>query len=226
MTAGYYDVYANIKVGFSYEAQGNRGTHVYLDNIQITDITDNVSWNLTSSGWESDNISESTMSVFAKGTAYVGLDIGNGQDRFATYGPRVLDINGSRIYSQEGGRGLRLTILDEATAAVEFDQVYDTYGDDNAKNELASKLTQIEERQVWVLTSFDAIGTNSTLDAQMRAMGSRLHLNDGSLHSVYTGGGVRHTYAAVGRGQKVIKEDGANQLDTVYKRKGVIDIRI
>lgn len=226
MTAGYFDLYANIKVGFSYEAQGSRGTHVYLDNIQITDITDNISWNLTSSGWEADNVSETTMKIFAKGTAYVGIDIGGGQDRFAVYGPRVLEVNGTRIYSQEGGRGLRLTVLDEASATVEFDQVFDTYGNDVAITNLADKLSQMEERQVWVLTSFDAIGTNSALDTQMRAMGSRLHLNDGSIHSVYTGGGVRHTYAAVGRGQRVIKEDGANSNDTVYKRKGVIDIRI
>jgi hypothetical protein len=57
-------------------------------------------------------------------------------------------------------------------------------------------------------------------------MKSRLLVNNGSIHSVYTGGGVRHPYAAVGRGQRIIKEDGSNQLDTVYKRKGVIDIRI
>ena len=57
-------------------------------------------------------------------------------------------------------------------------------------------------------------------------MKSRLLVNNGSIYSVYTGGGVRHPYAAVGRGQRVIKEDGSNQLDTVYKRKGVIDIRI
>ena len=57
-------------------------------------------------------------------------------------------------------------------------------------------------------------------------MGSVLHVNDGNEHSVFAGGGVRHTYAAVGRGQTLIKEDGSNALDNVYKRKGVIDIRI
>jgi len=226
MVAGYFDLYANLKIGFSYEDQGSRGTHVYVDNIQITDITDNISWNLTSGGWESDTISEETIAVFAKGTAYVGLDIGNGTDRFAVYGPRVLQLNGTTIYNQEGGRGLRLTIIDEASVSVVFDQVYDTYGDDSATTALANKLATITSSQVWVMTSFDAINPNSALDAQMRAMKSRLLVNDGSLYSVYTGGGIRHTYAAVGRGQRVIKEDGANANDTVYKRKGVIDIRI
>lgn len=226
MVAGYYDLYSNIKVGFSYEPQNSRGTHIYLDNIQITDITDNVSWNLTANGWESDNLSEETISIFAKGTAYPGIDKGDGGDRFAVEGPRVLTVNGNNIYEQWGGRGLRLTILDEATVSVVFDQVYDTYGDDAATSALADKLSKITSSQIWVLTSFDAINPNATLDARMRLMGSRLLVNDGSIHSVYTGGGVRHTYAAVGRGQKVIKEDGANHNDTVYKRKGVIDIRI
>jgi hypothetical protein len=226
MTAGLFDLYRDIKIGFSYENQGSRGTHVYVDNIQITDITENVSWNLTSTGWEADNISETTMKVFAKGTALVGINIGDGTDRFAVDGSRVLQINGTTIYEQYGGRGLRLTIIDEASASVEFDQVYDTYGDDAATTALAQKLATITSSKVWVMTSFDAINPNSSLDTQMRNMGSRLLVNDGSLYSVYTGGGVRHPYAAVGRGQKVIKEDGSNQLDTVYKRKGVIDLRI
>ena len=226
MTAGYFDLYNNLKIGFTYQEQYSRGTHMYVDNIQMTDITDNISWNLTASGWEADNLSEETTKILAKGTALLGIDKGDGGDRFAVEGPRVLDVNGTRIYEQWGGRGLRLTILTESTLAVLFDQVYDTYGDDSATTALAAKLSQITSGQVWVLTSFDAINPNSSLDNQMRAMGSRLLVNDGSIHSVYTGGGVRHPYAAVGRGQRVIKEDGSNQLDTVYKRKGVIDIRI
>jgi hypothetical protein len=226
MTAGSFDLYNNIKVGFSYEPQNNRGTHVYLDNIQITDITDNISWNLTANGWESDNLSESTTKIFAKGTAYMGIDRGDGNDRFAVEGSRILDVNGTRVYEQWGGRGLRLTILTESTSAVVFDQVYDVYGDDAAITALANKLATIRDSELWVLTSFDAIGTNTNLDNQMRAMGANLLVNNGSIYSVFTGDGVRHPYAAVGRGQKVIKEDGSNNSDTVYKRKGVIDLRV
>jgi hypothetical protein len=226
MTAGYFDLYSNLKVGFSYESQGNRGTHVYLDNIQITDITDNLSWNLTTDGWEADNLSEETIKIFAKGTAYPGLDKGDGGDKFAVEGNRALYINDSEIYNYSGGRGLRLTIIDEATISVLYDSVFDVYGDDSSRTALATKLASITSEKIWVLTSFDAINPNTELDNQMRRMGSRLLVNDNSFYSVYTGGGVRHTYAAVGRGQRVIKEDGSNQLDTVYKRKGVIDIRI
>jgi hypothetical protein len=225
MTAGYFDLYNNLKIGFSYETQNSRGTHIYLDNIQLTDITSNTTWNLAPDGWESDTLSEETIKIFAKGTAYVGIDSDNG-DRFAVEGSRVLYINDQLIYDQYGGRGLRLTIIDEATASVLYDDVFDTYGDDNATTSLANRLATITSDKIWVLTSFDAINPNSALDAQMRSMKSRLLVNNGSIYSVYTGGGVRHPYAAVGRGQRVIKEDGSNQLDTVYKRKGVIDIRI
>ena len=82
------------------------------------------------------------------------------------------------------------------------------------------------DNDIWVLTSYDAIRSNADLDAQMKSMGSVMHVNDGNMYSVFAGGGVRHPYAAVGRGQKLIKEDGSNAVDTVYKRKGVIDIRI
>ena len=57
-------------------------------------------------------------------------------------------------------------------------------------------------------------------------MGSIMLVEDGNEYSVYSGGGVIHPYAAVGRGQNLIKEDGSNAMDAVYKRKGVIDIRI
>jgi hypothetical protein len=60
----------------------------------------------------------------------------------------------------------------------------------------------------------------------MLRMGSIMLVEDGNEYSVYSGGGVRHPYAAVGRGQNLIKEDGSNAMDAVYKRKGVIDIRI
>ena len=225
MTAGYFDVYNNIKIGFSYETQNSRGTHVYVDNIQLTDITNNTSWNLTPDGWESDTLSEETIKIFAKGTAYVGIDSDNG-DRFAVEGPRVLYVNDQLIYEQSGGRGLRLTIIDEATASVLYDDVFDTYGDDSATTSLAHRVAASTSDKIWVLTSFDAINPNTALDAQMRSMKSRLLVNNGSIYSVYTGDGVRHPYAAVGRGQRVIKEDGSNSNDTVYKRKGVIDIRI
>lgn len=225
MTPGYFDIYRQIKIGFTYNTQGTRGTHVFVDNIQLTDITNNSRWKFNGSGWEADNLSEKTTHIFAKGTAAVTQDKGDGADKFAVEGNRVLEVNGTRIYDTSG-RGLRLTVINEAGGDIAMDQLYDTYGDDAARTNLASALAGIGSDQLWVLTSYDAIISNAALDAQMASMGSVMHVNDGNLYSVFNGAGVRHPYAAVGRGQKLIKEDGANASDTVYKRKGVIDLKL
>lgn len=225
MVAGSFDLYNNLKIGFSYQAQGTRGTHVFVDNIQITDITNNTRWKFNGSGWEADNLAEKTTHIFAKGTGFVTQDKGDGADIFAVEGNRVLEINGNRIYDTSG-RGLRLTVINEDGGDITLDQLYDTYGDDAARTNLANALSNISIDQLWVLTSFDAINSNAALDAQMSSMGSVLLVNDGNPYSVYTGGGVRHPYAAVGRGQKLIKEDGSNASDSVYKRKGVIDLKL
>ena len=230
MTAGYFDLYRQIKIGFTYQTQNNRGTHVYVDNIQMTDITTNQRWKYNGTSWEADNLAEETIAIKAIGVAHVSLDKGDGGDIFACEGSRILEVNGNQIYAT-GGRGLRLTVLDAngnitEDAAGPRGGVYDTYGDDSHRTLLANRLSEMTDNDIWVLTSYEAINPNSTLDAQMKSMGSVLHVNDGNEHSVFTGGGVRHPYAAVGRGQTLIKEDGSNALDNVYKRKGVIDIRM
>lgn len=230
MTPGHYDLYRQIKIGFTYNTQGNRGTHVYVDNIQLTDITTNQRWKFNGTSWEADNLAEKTIHIKAKGTGHISLDKGDGGDIFACEGYRVLEVNGNQIYNTSG-RGLRLTVLDPdgnitEDAAGPRGGVYDTYGDDSHRTMLAERLSQMTENDIWILTSYDAINPNSALDAQMKSMGSVMHVNDGNIYSVFTGGGVRHPYAAVGRGQNLIKEDGANAVDNVYKRKGVIDIRI
>jgi hypothetical protein len=222
-TPGYFDIYNQIKIGFTYNTQNDRGTHVFVDNIQLEDITDNSGFKYDSTTFEANNFREETIHIFAKGTAFPAL--GN-PDRFRIEGPRVLTINDTNIYTEDGGRGLRLTIFDEsAPTSALFDQVYDTYGVDAARTELAIRLSTITDSEIWVLTSYDAIISNANLDAQMSAMGSEIGLQNGSQWSVYQDG-VRATYAAVGRGQRIIKEDGSFQTDPIYKRKGVIDLWI
>ena len=225
MTAGYFDLYRNLKIGFTYNTQGNRGTHIFVDNIQITDITSNQSFKYNGTTWEANQLEEKTIHVFAKGTGLVTLDKGDGGDIFANEGNRVLIINDTQIYNTSG-RGLRLTVIDEDTLEIVRDEDFDTYGVDSRRTDLANALSEISDTHIWTLTSFDAIGINSALESQMERMKSVLHRDNGSIYSVFTGGGVRHPYAAVGRGQKVIKEDGANANDSVYKRKGVIDLKV
>lgn len=366
MTAGYFDIYRQIKIGFTYNTQGTRGTHVYIDNIQLTDITTNETFKFNGNGWEADNLSEGTTHIFAKGTAYMGLDAGDGTDKFAVEGSRELLINGASV-STPNSRGLTLVVIDEATGNVDSNTNYDVHGSTAARDSLASALSNIGSNKLWSLTSFDAIGTSpgTALNAQMKAMGSKMLIvdeditevteqykfvgnltnsdnygdggmwsyapnsSDGDLastatqrlffdnlsiggntlesiyfdirakgatitidinaqthvfevtgfsraksgpsggtidryiadvtrvsatgngsnvlntssyytatvkfeikstvnteYSVYNNGSYRSTYAAVGRGQQLIKEDGSAQTDTVYKRKGVIDLRV
>ena len=153
----------------------------------------------------------------------MGLDKGDGGDIFAVEGARSVTVNGVDI-ATSGGRGMSLDILNDN--GIVSQSRFDTYGDDNARTALANALAGVADNQYWVLTSFDAIGTNATLDAQMASMGSILHINDENEYSVFKEGAYRSTYAAVGRGQKLIKEDGSAQGDTVYKRKAVIDIKL
>ena len=42
----------------------------------------------------------------------------------------------------------------------------------------------------------------------------------------YYVGYYRSTYAAVGLGNKILKEDGSRYDDSVYKRKAVIDLKL
>ena len=225
MTPGYLDLYKQIKIGFTYNTQGTRGTHVYVDNIQMTDITTNERWKYNGTVWESDNLAEESTHIKAIGTGLVTLDKGDGGDIFACEGGRVVEVNGTSI-GVPGGRGLVLSIIEESTSKVLSQVRYDTYGIDADRTSLANALSGITKDQIWVLTSYDAINPNTSLDNQMRSMGSVMLVNDNNEYSVYAGGGVRHPYAAVGRGQTLIKEDGSNASDNVYKRKGVIDIRI
>ena len=227
MTAGYFDLYRQIKIGFTYNTQGNRGTHVYVDNIQLTDVTTNQRWKFNGSGWEADNLSEGTTHIFAKGTALLGLNKGDGGDIFAVEGNRVLEINGTQIYNTTG-RGLRLTIIDEATSNVLSDTLYDVHGSTTARDNLANALSGIGSDKLWVLTSYDAVGSTpgTLLRNQMSSMGSVMFVDDNNEYSLFDGTNVRNPYAAVGRGQQIIKEDGSAQLDNVYKRKGVIDLRV
>jgi hypothetical protein len=228
-TPGYFDIYNQIKIGFNYNTQGSRGTHVYLDNIYLTDITDNnrFKYNLSTASWDAESLTEETMHIVAVGTGLMTLPRSDAAtlDIFAVEGNRTVTIDDTVVYNGTG-RGLVLTIIDEATRVLGTQTVYDVYGSDQPRTDLAIALAAITVDKIWVLTSFDALNTNTALTNQMQSMGSVLYVNDGNPYSIFTGGGIRHTYACVGRGQRILREDGANASDTKYKRKAVIDIRV
>lgn len=227
MTPGAMDLYNQIKIGVGYVAQNARGTHFYVDNIQITDITTNERWKFNGTGWEADNLSDANLHIFAKGTALYSL-FQNGDstqdDIFSCHGNRILEINGTRIYDT-GGRGLRFTKFTNKGAIIS-DTQYDTYGDPGARTNLSNALANCGEEEYWTLTSYDAISNangGTDLHTQLTNMGSMMWDVNKPLYYV---GYYRSSYAAVGKGTKIIKEDGGWYADNQYKRKGVIDLKL
>jgi hypothetical protein len=233
---GYFNVYNNIKIGFGYQAQGERGTHVHIDNIMLTDITgnQNFKYNLADGTWVTETMVDDGLDILAKGTAYMtqARSVNTTLDKFAIEGSRVLTINGNAA-GVSNSRGLMLSIFNSSGTVIS-NTSYDVHGSGAACDSLATALAGVSASNYWALTSFDAIGAESThngspnLRNKLISMGSRMwNPDEGSLYLwSYNAGDVRNPYAAVGKGQQLIKEDGSSASDTVYKRKGVIQTRI
>lgn len=232
---GYFNVYNNIKIGFTYQGQNARGTHVHIDNITLTDITNSETWkyDLTDGTWRAENLTEDGLDILAKGTSYIAIARSDNAnlDVFAVEGNRFLSINGTTVYNTSG-RGLRLTVFNSSGSIIS-DTTYDTHGVGADRDSLATALAGIASTNYWTITSFDAIGTeanynsNPNLRNKLVSMGSKMWNTNESVYLWSVNASqTRNTYAAVGKGQNLIKEDGANGLDSTYKRKGVIQTRI
>lgn len=93
------------------------------------------------------------------------------------------------------GRGLTLVIFNTSMVP-QSTTVYDVYGDDAARTNLATALDNIRaNNSIFALVSYDAIGTNATLNTAMNNIGSQLWSQKfGSI------GQDRYPYAAIGRG--------------------------
>lgn len=232
-SAGYFNVYDQIKIGFNYHIQNARGTHVHVDNITLTNITDNQTWkyDISTGTWVSENLIEQGLDILAKGTAYVGIARSDtGGDVFAVEGSRYVSINGIQKINGTG-RGLNLLLFDSSGTVIS-NNTYDTHGSTTAIASLATALSQLST-EFWCLTSFDAIGSESihnsepSLRDQLVSMKSRMwNFSDAVYLWAISSGQTRNPYAAVGKGQRIIKEDGANAIDDTYKRKGVVQLRI
>ena len=235
MTPGYTNLYNQIKIGFNYQAQNARGTHVHIDNIRLTNITNGNAfrYDIDADSWFADTLTEKGVDLYAVGTAFVALPrTDNGIDRFAVEGNRYLSLNESEIYNT-GGRGLRLAVFNQS-GDVSFQQTYDVHSGGSNSDALATKLSSLNPEDLWCLTSNDAIGSESThntspnLRNYLVSAGSRMwNPNDDALYLWSIDPiQVRNPYAAFGKGGRLIKEDGSSATDTVYKRKAVIQMRV
>lgn len=234
MTPGYANLYSHIKIGFSYQAQNSRGTHVHIDNIRLTNISNGNSfrYDIEKESWFADTLVERGVEVLLKGTAYVmQVRSDSGADIFAVEGNRYLSLNGNVMYDT-GGRGLRLAVFD-ASGTVSFQQTYDVHGSGAECDNLYNKLISLSSNDYWSLSSHEAIGDESRHNANpslrnlLVTMGSRMwNPNDNIYLWEINSTAARNTYAAVGIGGRLKKEDGSNGSDTRYKRKAVIQLNM
>lgn len=111
-----------------------------------------------------------------------------------------IKINGiTKTTSQR--RGITLMIFDNSfSSKIISVGYYDTYGSTAAQTQLARKLATVAEDQMFVMTSYDAIGTNKELNQRMDKLGSQ------AWHKVKSN--WRYPYAAIGTGKfGIISED-------------------
>jgi len=98
-------------------------------------------------------------------------------------------------------RGIALMIFDNNFASqIKSLGYYDTYGSDSARTQLARKLATVGDNEMFIMVSWDAIGTNDTLNSRMDKLGSQ------AWHKIKRN--WRYPYAAIGTGKfGIISED-------------------
>lgn len=103
----------------------------------------------------------------------VGLSESSGKNNIYVRGTG-LNNNANHIVNLNGvdlangtGRGLRLVILDGITLAVKHNHIYDIHGVESVRTDLSTKLHTLEDSDIFMMVSWDAIRTNSTLTNTM-----------------------------------------------------------
>ena len=192
-----YDCMRELKIGPTYGSTGARGTRIFIDRISVSPVLDG------NPGVKKDRVYYPKIkegidmhSIHIIGTAYddaSGVPVGAG-----TTGNKSIKVNDTEYASNT--RGLTLCVFDKNMNHVST-YAYDTYGSDADRNALATALDGIKEEESWALASFDAQNFNTNLNNQLTKMNGKIHLD------LATAG--RHTYAAWGKGQFILFEDGS-----------------
>lgn len=92
---------------------------------------------------------------------------GTGLNHSAT---RKVVLNG-KVISESGSRGLSLTVIARDTLVVNSTTNYDVYGSDTNCNTLATALNAMGNDKIVILTSYDAIRINATLNTAIQRCG-------------------------------------------------------
>lgn len=107
-------------------------------------------------------------------------------------------------------RGIALMIFDNSFASqIKSLGYYDTYGSNSACTQLANKLATVGDNEMFVMASWDAIGTNDDLNTQMDKLGSQ------AWHKIKKN--WRYPYAVIGTGKfGIISEDLQDYDDNTH----------
>jgi hypothetical protein len=102
---------------------------------------------------------------------------------------RIVRLNDTD-HVNTSGRGVYLTVFDASWTRT-HNARYDIYGDDQKRTDLANYLNGLNDTDIFIITSYDAIRSNANLDAAMEALGS-WHWDE------RIGSPVRRPYACAG----------------------------
>lgn len=193
----YVDTYIDLKIGYAYMSTGSLGTRVFIDDVQITDITDESFVPMRTKA------TETLASLFTEGLTKIYVQ---GSSNAGTYfdNTRILKIDG--VDKALGStRGLCLSVWSDPASVT--NTYYDVWsgatGQDATCNSLVTALNAIKDNQYWALTSRVASGTNTNLNDKLYSMGAVYYKTvDWTLSNLWSS-----CYAAFGKGQLCWKED-------------------
>ena len=148
------------------------GTKWKLNNDGSGQIANgNISWNTSGTLTFSSSVIEKWTDAANNGKLYAR---GTGLNHNAN---RLVYLNGKSIVNTSG-RGLTLTVINRSNLSLVSTKNYDVYDNDTNCNSLASALNALGSDKIVVLTSYDAISINATLNtALQRCGGSNLTVN-------------------------------------------------
>lgn len=164
-SGGYTSASSSVTIG----STGLRGLKWRLDATGAGAIAgSNIVWdaagNVTFSSAVSLLWTNAAVNAANSGKLYVR---GTGLNHSAT---RKVVLNG-KVVSESGSRGLSLTVIARDTLVVNSTTNYDVYGSDTNCNTLASALNALGSDKIVILTSYDAIRINATLNTAIQRCG-------------------------------------------------------
>lgn len=181
-SGGYTSASGSITIG----STGIRGMKWRLDSTGAGAIAgSNIVWdaagNVTFSAAVSLLWSNAATTAANNGKLYVR---GTGLNHSAT---RKVMLNGN-VVSESNTRGLTLTVIARDTLAVNSTTNYDVYSSDTNCNTLATALNTLGSDKIVILTSYDAIRINATLNtAIQRCGGSDRLITDARIPFAFVG---------------------------------------